>query len=285
MPEGTPLVSVGMPVYNAAATIAHSIESIRAQDLHDWEMLISDNGSLDETWDIITHYSSLDRRITGVRSTTNRGQIWNFNRVFQATRGKFFLWHSDHDRRHPTYFSRTVSILENDPHCVLVFCSALQIDLQGNSLAQLEEFAETRGLSPLERFFFTMRHIQFANKIYGMIRRETLAQTGLFRVCVGGDAVLLLELALHGSFAHVDELLFYPGRNRAAENHFQYKARVMSALDTAKGEHSAAMSWRQLFRIERNEILDVLRRSSLSRADSWHAMRTTVTDFDRFFGA
>lgn len=68
----TPLVSIIMPAYNASATLAASVESAQAQTLRDWELIIVDDGSTDNTADIATALAKDDPRIC-VLQRTNRG--------------------------------------------------------------------------------------------------------------------------------------------------------------------------------------------------------------------
>lgn len=69
----TPLVSIIIPCYNAAATIRQSIESVLAQTYRNWEMLIVDNCSTDNSASIINEYAGRDRRIRYLKTDRNSG--------------------------------------------------------------------------------------------------------------------------------------------------------------------------------------------------------------------
>ena len=86
MSDHTPRVSVGLPVYNAEKYLRYSIDSILSQSFSDFELVISDNASDDSTESICREYAAGDPRIRYIREETNRGAIWNFNRVFQQAR-------------------------------------------------------------------------------------------------------------------------------------------------------------------------------------------------------
>lgn len=284
MGERRPLVSVGLPVYNAAPYLEHGIASIREQDFQDWELFISDNGSTDGTWEVICEHMKADSRIRAERSEVNHGQRWNLNRVFDAARGQYFMWQADHDLRQRTYLSRATAILDSDPECVLVFCGAVQLDANGNIDCGIPERMETRGMKAVDRYIFVMQQVHSCFQIYGLIRRETLAKTGLFGRSWGTDALLLADLALHGSFAHIDENLFFPCRNRPFETRSEKKARVCKTLDPVEGERIIRQGWQSLFRTMRDQHLELLRNSALSRSDRWHAMLATIDSYQENFG-
>ncbi len=69
----TPLVSIITPCYNSAATIAQTIESVIAQTYGNWEMIIADDCSTDNTAEIINRYSKQDQRITYLRTDCPSG--------------------------------------------------------------------------------------------------------------------------------------------------------------------------------------------------------------------
>jgi glycosyltransferase involved in cell wall biosynthesis len=86
------LVSIGLPVYNAGQYLEEALDSILAQTFEDFELIISDNGSTDNTEAICWSYARRDQRIRYFRNETNLGAAWNFNRVFELASGKYFKW-------------------------------------------------------------------------------------------------------------------------------------------------------------------------------------------------
>ena len=81
-----PLVSIGLPVFNGADFLAAAIESILAQEMGDFELIISDNASTDETPDICKRYAALDPRISYIRHPGNMGAARNYNQSSTAPR-------------------------------------------------------------------------------------------------------------------------------------------------------------------------------------------------------
>ena len=82
------LVSVLMPVYNAEKTLSKSIESILNQSYHNIEFIIIDDGSSDETWNIIDKYSKIDKRIIA-RKNNNQGLTKSLNEGIEICSGKY----------------------------------------------------------------------------------------------------------------------------------------------------------------------------------------------------
>ena len=97
MLSDAPHVSIGLPVYNGERYLSETIESILKQSYRNFELIISDNGSTDQTQRICKTYAAKDRRIRCVRHEINRGANWNFRYVFGLARGIYFRWSSADD--------------------------------------------------------------------------------------------------------------------------------------------------------------------------------------------
>lgn len=82
------LLSIIMPAYNASSTVGAAIESVLAQSLDDFELIVIDDGSTDATASIIDRYASVDERVR-VRHTENGGQAMARNVGLDMARGKY----------------------------------------------------------------------------------------------------------------------------------------------------------------------------------------------------
>jgi glycosyltransferase involved in cell wall biosynthesis len=93
-----PLVTVGLPVFNGERYIQRAVESGLNQTLPDWELILSDNASTDNTGSICRELATRDRRIRYVRKETNIGPGANFMSVLREARTKYFSWlaHDDY---------------------------------------------------------------------------------------------------------------------------------------------------------------------------------------------
>ena len=109
MPDTTPRVSVIVPAYNAAAFIAEALESVRRQTFEDWEVVVCDDGSTDETGAIAAAFGD---RVRVVRSPCNEGLASARNRAIAAASGELFALLDADDVWLPEYLQRQVGIWE-----------------------------------------------------------------------------------------------------------------------------------------------------------------------------
>lgn len=86
------LVSVIMPMYNAAATIEQTIESVRKQTYTNWELIVSDDCSTDESPDIVKKYCEMDSRIRYYRMNNNDGVAATRNLAMHQANGQYFAF-------------------------------------------------------------------------------------------------------------------------------------------------------------------------------------------------
>ena len=84
-----PKISVIMGVYNCASTLPDAIMSIQAQTVLDWEFIICDDGSTDETWKIAGKFQRQDNRIVLLRNDKNLGLNATLNKCLSVARGKY----------------------------------------------------------------------------------------------------------------------------------------------------------------------------------------------------
>ncbi len=147
----SPTISIGLPVWNGARYLADAIESILSQTFTDFELIISDNASTDDTAQIAQNFAERDRRIRYHRNEENIGGARNENLTFELSRGRYFRLSAYDDLVEPTLLERCVETLEQDPDAVLCFPETLVIDERGE-VTHAE--ANTRGTasSPSQRF-------------------------------------------------------------------------------------------------------------------------------------
>jgi hypothetical protein len=205
----SPLVSIGVPVYNGERYLRLALESLVTQDYPNLEVIISDNASTDQTSEICREYARRDSRVVYHPAEKNMGVIWNFNRVFELSHGKYFLWAAFDDLRDSDYVSSCVGALEKQPDAVLCSTDIHFIDEYGETmeLPAWEYGVRPTGRSAWERVMKVARsHVAY--DIYAMTRRSALQQVRRSVLTWGFDFVVLLELCLRGPVAYVAEPLF-----------------------------------------------------------------------------
>ena len=106
------MVSVIMPVYNAGKFLVRAIESIRKQTVTDFELLIIDDGSTEDSWDIIKRYAKRDARIRKFRNHRNIGIVKSMNLLIPKTHGRFVARMDADDISLPNRFEKQLVFLD-----------------------------------------------------------------------------------------------------------------------------------------------------------------------------
>lgn len=116
--NGVPLVSIGLPVYNGENYVREAIDSLLAQTLSDFELLISDNASTDGTRRICEAYARVDNRVRYLRQNENIGAGRNFEYVLDHARGQYFMWAAHDDAWAANWLEVLVKAIRADDFCV-----------------------------------------------------------------------------------------------------------------------------------------------------------------------
>jgi len=226
-----PLASIGVPVYNGAQTIRAALDSVLTQDYPHLEIVISDNGSTDETEAICREYARRDPRIFYHRAERNMGAVWNYNRVFQLSNGKYFMWAAADDTRESSFVRACLECLERDSKAVLCYPIVCVMTPGFPSVDVLDGIELTRR-EPQDRLGAMMRADwwKWGLAIYGLIRSDALRRTRLFENVYGGDYRIVLQLCLQSHFVRCGDTTFYYTRMVTGESDAEYYRRVMRSL-------------------------------------------------------
>jgi len=194
-----PKVSVVIPTYNRARFVTKAINSVLAQTYRDFEIIVVDNGSTDDTKSAVQSYGSRVRYIRqthcGVSSARNLG-------VTKA-RGKWMAFLDSDDEWMPQKLEVQMAQVEQRPD----LCAHLTNMVLNSSKGQKRELFSIRGFSDsptktvvLERPLITALKYQFASPCCLLAEREALISTGLFdsRLTIYEDLDLAYRLALQG---------------------------------------------------------------------------------------
>lgn len=109
----TPLVSIIMPAYNAEKYIEESIESICKQTYFNWELLIIDDNSNDNTLQIVNKYSKEDKRIKIIKQETNKGVAQARNVAIKESSGKYIAFLDSDDLWEKQKLEKQIKFMEN----------------------------------------------------------------------------------------------------------------------------------------------------------------------------
>lgn len=233
-------VSFGIPVHNGERFLAAALTSIQEQDLPDIEIVVSDNGSTDGTEELCRAAAAGDDRIRYVRSPTNRGGAWNYDRVWELCTAPYFSWMAADDVKLPGFASACLAALD-DPAAVFACPRTQLIDADGVVFEDLnDENLGVDAATPARRVRNLLR-TQASHLMYGVIRTEVLRATRGLLPMVGDDMVLLTELLCRGRMATVDTRLFWQRRH-----HDQGSAQADAQVKWHDPDASVAFSFPQL---------------------------------------
>jgi glycosyltransferase involved in cell wall biosynthesis len=204
----SPLVSIGLPVYNGENYLSSAIESILAQTFGDFELIICDNASTDKTREICLGYMEKDYRIRYFRHKRNTGATTNFNSCLELSSGEYFKWAAHDDVLHPDFLARCVDALGADPKAVLCQSLVEYIDENGKSFGIYDScLAGANSSEASERFRALVLLPHPCNEIFGLIRCQALVESIQLGNYYLADRALLAELALCGRFVQIQEPL------------------------------------------------------------------------------
>lgn len=108
-----PAISCVMPCYNREEYVAEAIESVLNQTFRDFEFIIIDDGSTDNTPEIIEEYAKNDNRIIFLQNEENKGISYSRNRANTVAKGKYIAVMDSDDISEPERFEKEIEYLEN----------------------------------------------------------------------------------------------------------------------------------------------------------------------------
>jgi glycosyltransferase involved in cell wall biosynthesis len=204
-----PRVTIGLPVYNGERHLEEALRAILAQDVADFDLVVSDNASTDATPRILAAFAAREPRMRVIRQPENVGASRNFAVVLDEARAPFFLWAAHDDVYAPSYLRKTLAALEATPSAVLAVSQIRFVDGEGAELPEWKGFPNlhTVGLNRVERLRqLFVRTGWYA--IYGLARPRYFKLAGMDRPAFGYDVHALMRLLLLGDIVRVEEPLF-----------------------------------------------------------------------------
>src|SRR5438105_464155 len=126
-----PQVSIVMSVYNGQPFLEETVKSILSQTFTDYEFVIIDDSSVDDTWEVLTRYADHDQRLVLRRNERNMGVVLSLNRGLDLAKGKFIVRQDADDISLPQRIEKQVNYLEAHPECGLVGTDLQFVDING----------------------------------------------------------------------------------------------------------------------------------------------------------
>ncbi len=207
-----PTVSVCIPTYNYAQLIPRAVESVLAQTFEDFELLVYEDASTDNTVEVMQQYLD-DPRVRLVVQETNQGLFANFNQSASKARGRYVKYLCADDWLDPHFLERTVPLMDAHPEVALLATAHWHVDYDGVLTAeQVGPFGD----GPICPADVAAEQLALWGNIVGMptntlIRRDALESVGGFDASYapGADVQLWLKLLALGDMAWVPEKLCF----------------------------------------------------------------------------
>ena len=202
-----PTVSFVIPCYKLAHLLSECVNSILSQSFTDFEVLIMDDCSPDNTPEVAGSFN--DSRVRYIRNNPNLGHLRNYNKGIELSQGKYvWLISADDYLRRPHILQRYVEVLECDLSIGYAFCPAVSV--KNNQEGEILSYSIFRdqdcivaGRSVLKELF----RFNIVPAASGMVRRELYTNEGLFPLSMPhvGDWYLWSRFAFHSNVAYFSE--------------------------------------------------------------------------------
>ena len=198
-------ITIGMPLYNNASTLNRAINSIRAQSYTHWKLIISDDGSTDDTDSILNSIN--DPRIQVFRQSKNL-YFKNFNFVLNNAETPYFAWLAGDDYWKNDFLEKSIQYLCENQICALIASKCNFEDengvFQGTSTGTYPIIGDIN-----ERIAKYLKSPSDNSRMYGLFRTEHLKKSMPNKIFHAWDWSLCARNLQYGEHHELNEVLIY----------------------------------------------------------------------------
>lgn len=239
-----PRISVLMSAFNSGSCVGRAVESILSQSFREFEFIIVEDGSSDNTREILRSLQGKDRRICLVEQE-NLGLTKSLNRALSLARGSLIARQDADDASLPERFARQLEFLDGNPCVGVCACSVLICDGDGLPCYSLKYNMDD---GAIKRTFRKVESPLTHGSV--MLRKELFdGLSAPFRFRYGQDFDLWLRLIDRTSFAILPEILYEYRRSKtsigatALERRRKLETLMMRLLDEREREGNEKSDW------------------------------------------
>lgn len=281
MSERTPQVSVVIPAYNQAQYLSGAIESVLAQTYQDYEIIVVNDGSTDNTAEVATRFEPDIRYIY----QKNQGLAGARNTGIRHARGQYIALLDSDDLWLPTFLEEMMALAAANPDAAVFYGGMHYIDANGSPLSQQGGIKST----PPEEMYRTLLRANHLVPSATMLKRSIVVEAGLFDIAfrrlqdwelwirllrqgqtfIGLDQCLL-QYRIHGESLSIDPSGGQKAARMVVEKHF--------GLDDEKYEDWPADKRRAYGGLYRYCALSSVQRQNNWQAGAQHARRAFQSD-------
>ena len=219
-----PLVSVIIPNYNHAAYLHKRVQSVLDQSFRNFEILLLDDFSQDNSQQIIDEFTKQDARISVVANTANSGSVFRqWQKGLALAKGKYVWIAESDDFAAPHFLSTLLPLLEEDELCVFAYSNSLIVDENDQAIEPISELKKrvfngcnhwdtdyiADGRQELNQYLAFQCTVNNASAV--LFRRTSILAAGGVDVNFryAGDWLMYIKLSLLGHIAYKTECLNY----------------------------------------------------------------------------
>jgi glycosyltransferase involved in cell wall biosynthesis len=201
-----PLISIIMPVYNPGRYLIEAIESILNQTFSNFEFIIVDDASTDDSWKIIKSYAKKDKRIIPIKNKINLGVSLTSNIAISQAKGKFLARMDADDISTTDRIQKQFNYLKKHPKTIVVGGQCTIID-EDNNFIGIKKFPTTT--KQIKNMIFWAVPIQQG---FMMVNRSLLPKNFSWyspSKTTAEEVDLYFQLLKYGDFANLTDNLYY----------------------------------------------------------------------------
>ncbi len=223
--HGLASVSVVLVTYNRARLLDRTIDLVLRQTMGDFELIVADDASPDETAEVCRRWAHADHRLRYERRTHNLGIPQNLNAAILASGGKYVAILHDDDVYSPDLLEKWKACLHEHPRAAFVFNAYRALDAQGRARKIYSEALPrcSPGSYLLENIFF--KRWNFSSPVFGtvMMRRSAFDHAGGFDAHFGywADVDMWMRLAEDFDVCYINEPLIGVTDRHIAPHQFE----------------------------------------------------------------
>ncbi|MCM8820036.1 MAG: glycosyltransferase [Candidatus Omnitrophica bacterium] len=201
-----PLISVIMPVYNAGDFLVEAIESILHQTYKNFEFIIVDDASIDNSWQILKVFKKKDKRIKIYKFKKNVGVSQTVKFAIEKTKGKFLARMDADDVAHPQRLEKQLNYLLKNPQTVAVGSQCYLINKKGKILGR--KTFPTK-FEDVYKYIFTFIPIQQPTLMINKTKLPKDFEYYYDGMNTAEEVELLFKLFRYGKVENLEEILHY----------------------------------------------------------------------------
>ncbi len=197
----TPLISVLMPTYNVAEYVEEAVESILNQTYTNFELIVVDDGSADDTYQKLLAIAARDQRVRVFKNPVNSKIVKTLNFALAQAKGEYIARMDGDDVSVPERFEKQMQFLLNNPEVDLVGLNVIVINELGEEVKRVKYSGNPTNANTLVQYFSPVPHFWIAKK-------STYEKVGDYRIATSEDYDFLLRMSsMNMKFCNLQEFL------------------------------------------------------------------------------